>query len=74
MASFSGVELKGACFDDKDDNRMIGEEPADESGEDFSGSLWPGMSEVELELEDEEEVLDARRSSDGGSGSDCSAA
>lgn len=31
------------------------------------------MSEVELELEDEEELIDARRSSGGGSESDCSA-
>lgn len=59
--------------DESFDDRMIGEEPADEPGEDFSGSLWPRMSEVELALEDEEELLEAR-SSGGGSGSDCSAA
>jgi len=48
---------------------MIGEEPTDEPGEDFSGSLW---SEFEFVQEDEEEVREARRSSDGGSGSNCS--
>lgn len=45
---------------------MIGEEPTDEPGVDFSGSLWERMSEVELALEDEEELL---RSSGGVSGS-----
>jgi hypothetical protein len=49
------------CFGDEDDRR-IGEEPTDEPGVDFSGSLWPRMSEVELALEDEEELL---RSSGG---------
>lgn len=53
---------------------MIGEEPTDEPGDDFSRSLWPRVSKVELVLEDKEELLEARRSSDGGSGSDCSAA
>lgn len=56
--------MEDECFDDKGD-RMIGEEPTDEPGDDFSGSR---MSEVELALEDEEELLEAARSSGGISG------
>jgi len=59
----SRIELEDECFDDKGD-RMTGEEPTDEPGDDFSGSR---MSEVELALEDEEELL-AVRSSGGISG------
>jgi hypothetical protein len=39
---------------------MIGEESTDEPGDDFSGST---MSEVELALDDEEELLEGVRSS-----------
>ena len=60
----SEIELEDECLDDKGDWR-IGEEPTDEPGEDFSGSR---MSEVELALEDEEELLEAARSSGGMSG------
>ena len=67
------MELDDESFDDGDD-RMTGEEPTDEPGEDFSGSLWPRVSEFELALEDEEELVEARRSSGGGSVSDCSGA
>lgn len=63
------MEFEDECFDDKDD-RMIGEEPTDEPGEDFSGSDCAVMSEFELALD--EELLEAVRSSERGSCSDCS--
>lgn len=54
----------------KEDSTTTGEEPTEESGEDFSMS---GVELMDWELEDEE-LLEARRSSDGGSGSEPSAA
>jgi hypothetical protein len=43
-----GLSGRDECFDGKDDNNKMGEESTEESGEDLSGSLCPGMSGVEL--------------------------